>query len=369
MTLKDKIFPVFLTLLLLNVATLQAQHVTGTVRDAKTGETIPLVHVVYEGYNEGVASDLDGNYTIARHEGLMLTFSVVGYETKTVKVDNSKRLDVKLTPSTTELQSVTVSARRLRYSRRDNPAVEMMRKVIAAKKQTDLSNKDFYQYDKYQKMTLAVNDITTAVLDSPKFKRKEWLINQIEPCPYNGKLILPVSVEETVSQKLYRKQPHDEKTLIKGQRQTGINDLIETGDILNTMMQEVFQDVNIYDDQIRLLQYPFTSPIGKDAIDFYRFYIIDTLKVDQDPCFHLSFLPNNQQDFGFRGDLYVMADSSYQVKRCEMTIPARSDVNFVENMQIVQEFVKLEDGSWVLSVDDMCSPSSYRSLPSYATPD
>ena len=160
-------------------------------------------------------------------------------------------------------------------------------------------------------------------------------------------------MDETVSQKIYRKKPHDEKIIIKGINTQGINDLFQTGDILNTIMKDVFTDVNIYDDQIRMLQYPFTSPIGKDAIGFYRYYIEDTLMVDKDLCYHLHFLPNNQQDFGFRGDLYILADSSWQVKRCEMTIPKKSDVNFVENMQVVQEFTQLPDGDWVLSVDDM----------------
>ena len=118
-------------------------------------------------------------------------------------------------------------------------------------------------------------------------------------------------------------------------------------------MHDIFTDVNIYDDQIRLLQYPFTSPIGDDAIAFYRYYIEDTIYVDHDLCFHLTFLPHNQQDFGFRGQLYILADSSYQVKRCEMTIPKRSDVNFVENMKVTQEFQRLPNGEWVLSVDDM----------------
>lgn len=119
------------------------------------------------------------------------------------------------------------------------------------------------------------------------------------------------------------------------------------------MLKDVFTDVNIYDDQIRLLQYPFTSPIGKGAIGFYRFYIEDTVKVDRDSCIHLQFLPNNQQDFGFRGDIYILKDSSYQVKRCQLTIPRRSDVNFVENLRVDQEFTQLPNGEWVLSVDDM----------------
>ena len=330
-------------------------QITGQIFDAQSGEPIPFASAQYKGHNVGVASDIDGHYTIARHNGWTITFSAVGYVSQTVLVNAGIKgaYNVKLKPDNTLLKEVTVKAKRGRYSRKNNPAVEMMKKVVAAKKKTDLDNRDFYQYNKYQKITLALNDFKPEVLDSPKYKKKQWLIDQIEHCPYNNKLILPVSVDETVSQKVYRKKPHDEKTIIKGMNSSGINDLIQTGDILNTVIKDVFTDVNIYDDQIRLLQYPFTSPIGKDAVAFYRYYIQDTIMVQGDKCFHLHFLPNNQQDFGFRGDLYILADSSWQVKRCEMTIPKKSDVNFVENMQVVQEFTKLPDGDWVLSVDDM----------------
>ena len=138
-----------------------------------------------------------------------------------------------------------------------------------------------------------------------------------------------------------------------GQSSSGVNDLIETGDILNNVLKDVFTDVDLYDDQIRLLQYPFTSPIGKDAISFYRFYIVDTVYVDRDKCFHLQFLPNNQQDFGFRGEIWILADSTMHVKRCNLTLPKKSDVNFVDNLQIIQEYTRLPEGDWALTTDDM----------------
>jgi hypothetical protein len=354
--MKKSIKTRLLITVLLTVAVLQAgaQQLSGTITDAETGEAVPYASVIYKGHQVAVASDLNGHYTIARHPGWTLTFSAVGYQTRTIAVTaDMSRLDIQLKDDTKSLREVTVKSKRNRYSRKNNPAVELMRKVVAAKKRTDLSQRDFYQYNKYQKLTLAANEITPQMLENPKFKKKQWLVNQIETCPWNNKLILPVSVDETVTQHVYRRQPHDEKTIIKGQSSTGIGDLMQTGDILNTFMKEIFTDVNIYDDQIRLLQYPFTSPIGKDAIAFYRYYIEDTVYVDRDKCFHLNFLPNNQQDFGFRGDLYILADSSYQVKRCELTIPKKSDVNFVENMKIIQEFTQLPDGTWTLSVDDM----------------
>jgi len=254
---------------------------------------------------------------------------------------------------TQRLRNVDVKASRSRYSRKNNPAVELMRKVIAAKHRTDLSNRDFYQYNKYQKLTLAVNEITPQRMQEPLFRDKPWLLKQVEFCPYNNRLVLPVSVEETVQKQLYRREPRDERTIIMGVNTSGVNDLLQTGDILNAVLNDIFTDVNIYDDRIRLLQYPFTSPIGKDAITFYRYYIEDTVLVHRDLCYHLTFLPNNQQDFGFRGELYVLADSSYQVRRCTMTIPPGSDVNFVTGMKLTQEFSRLSDGSWVLTADDM----------------
>ena len=125
------------------------------------------------------------------------------------------------------------------------------------------------------------------------------------------------------------------------------------GNILDASMKDIFTDVDIYDDQIRLLQFPFTSPIGKDAIDFYRFYITDTCYIDKDKCIGLSFVPNNQQDFGFRGDIWVLCDSTLHVRKVSLTIPKKSDVNFVENMKIEQEYIKLPNGQWVLDTDNM----------------
>jgi hypothetical protein len=340
----------------LSLLTASAQQLLeGSILDTQTGEPIPFASVQYKGHNLGVVSDIDGHFRIARHNGWTLTFSAVGYVSSVLMVNNhvKERHTVKLKPENLLLKEVTVNAQRGRYRRKNNPAVEMMRKVIAAKKKTDLENHDFYQYHRYQKMTFAMNEITQEMMEDPVYSKKQWLVDQVETCPYNDKMILPVSVEETVSQKIYRKAPHDEKVIIKGTRTTGVNNLIQTGDLMNEVLKEVFTDIDIYDDQIRLLQYSFTSPIGKDAIGFYRYYIEDTLFVDNDWCFHLHFLPNNQQDFGFRGDLYILADSSWQVKRCEMTVPKKSDVNFVQNMQVTQAFTRLPNGEWVLSVDDM----------------
>ena len=346
---------IFVLLVLLAASFSAMAQIRGVVIDAQTGDTILYPSATYKGHQIAVSGDARGQFTIDRHDGWLLTISAVGYQSKeyAIKEGSTAFLNVKLKPDTRTLKGVVVKSRRNRYSRKDNPAVELMRRVIAAKKKTDLNNHDFYQYNKYQKITVAVNDIHPSDLDSGFFAKKQWLIDQIETSPYNHKLILPLSVDETVTQHLYRKDPKSEKDIIMGQQSTGINQFLETGDIINTMLKDVFTDVDLYDNQVRLLQHPFTSPIGKDAISFYRYYIEDTVYVDQNLCYHLQFLPNNQQDFGFRGDLYILADSTLHLKKCVLSIPKRSDVNFIDDLTLTQEYTKLPNGEWVLSVDDM----------------
>lgn len=346
-----------------------AQNISGRIVDASTGDSIPYASAIYKGHNVMVSSDAGGCFNIARHNGWYLTFSAVGYKPKKIFIKNNLVgfLIIELEPSEANtLEGVTVRSKRNKYSRKNNPAVELMKRVIEAKKRTDLNNHDFYQFNKYQKITLAFNDIKPSELESDFFQKKKWMLNHVEPSPYTGKLILPISVDETVTKRVYRKSPRSEKDIIIGQSTTGISELIETGDILNSVLKDIFTDVDIYDDQVRLLQHPFTSPIGKNAIGFYRFYIEDTVYVANDLCYHLQFLPNNQQDFGFRGELYIIADSTLHVKRCNLTIPIQSDVNFVDNLQIMQEYTKLPNGEWALSVDDMFVELSLTSFLSKA---
>ena len=342
-------------LLLVCCLPIKAQQLTGFVFDEETGDSIPYASVLYKGHQIAVVSGTDGRFTIARHQGWTLTFSAVGYKPETITVDENTEtpLFVYLTPTRQQLAGVTIKSKRGRYSRKNNPAVELMKKVIEAKKLSDLSNHDYYSYDRYEKLTLAANDLTQERLEKKPFSSTPWLLEQVETCQYNGKKILPISVDETVSEIIYRKNPQDKKVIIRGERSSGINDLFQTGDMLNVVMKDVFTDVDLYDNQIRLLRKPFTSPIGKDAISFYRYYIEDTLTIENDTCIHLHFMANNLMDIGFRGDLYILKDSSYHVRRCELTLPRQSSVNFVKNLRIEQDFNQLENGEWVLTRDDM----------------
>ncbi len=356
--MKTKYIKSFLLFLLLGCCiSVSDQNIQGVVTDSLTNDPIPYLSVFYEGKGVGSITDNDGHYKVETRKGWnKLTFSAVGYVTKVVNIipGVTKNLNVRMRPDDIMLDEVVVKPKREKYSRKNNPAVELMKKVIAHKNNNKLSENDYYQYNKYQKITMSLNDVTPEMLEKGMYKKMPFLKDQIELCEETNKFILPISVDETASQKIYRKHPKSEKTIIKGMSSTGVNELFATGDMLSTVLKDVFTDVNIYDNDIRLLQYPFISPISSsDAISFYKFYIMDTTFVDKDKCFHLTFVPNNSQDFGFTGHLYVLADSSYTVKKCTMNLPKKSGVNFVDNMDIIQEFEQLPNGEWVLKTDDM----------------
>ena len=346
---------VVLFLLLAVVLPLHAQQITGVITDAETGEHIGFTSVVYENHKVSAIANSLGAYSISRHDGWNLTFSAVGYQSHVVRINGStkSKLDISLKPDKRQLAEVTVKAKSNRYSRKDNPAVELMRRVVAAKKENSLETNDYYQYNKYEKITLALNDLQPEHLQEKPFSTHPWLLDQVEANTYTGKLVLPISVDETVSMKVYRREPRAEKTIVQGQTAKGVNDLFQTGDIINTVLKDVFTDVDLYEDHIRLLQYPFVSPISSEGINFYRYYIEDTLAVGRDSCIHLHFLPNNQHDMGFRGDLYILKDSTLHVRRCQLTVPKQSTVNFVDQLQVLQEYEQLEDGQWVLTKNDM----------------
>ena len=277
-------------------ANAQQPQISGAVIDDETGDSISFASIVYKGHNVSAVADVWGKYAIDRHEGWNITVSALGYKTRIIAVNGRTRrhLNISLKPDTKQLEGVTIKSSRNRYSRKENPAVELMKRVVAAKKKTDLGNNDFYRYNKYERLTVAVNDLTPDQLERPPFSTKPWLLDQVEVSNYTNKLVLPVSVDETVSQKFYRRSPHDEKTVIQGQTSTGINDYFQTGDIINTVVKDVFTNVDLYQDDIRILQRPFTSPMSEAGIGFYRFYIEDTLAIGMDSCIHLTFLPNRK---------------------------------------------------------------------------
>ena len=320
----------------------------GQVLDAATGEPIPFAAVKYVGTSEGRSSDIDGNFVLPILDKYdKLEISSLGYKTVAVTVPRGRQeirgQIIKLYSDEILLGEVVVKKAKIKYSRKNNPAVDLMRKVIANKKLSDIKEKDFYHFEKYEKKTFSYNDIKGT---------KDTLLSEI--CPETGKLIIPIMVDEISSEENYRKDPKTVKTTILAKRSDGFQSMLSSGDMLTTYVKDIFTDVDIYKDNIRLLQHPFISPIStSEAIGFYHYYIQDTLMVGDERCIDVAFLPNNTQDFGFAGHLYITDDNLNQVKRAIINVPTNTGVNFVDNLMVIQDFMTLPTGERVIKVDNM----------------
>lgn len=332
-------------------------QITGKVTDAETGETLPYVRVAYPAKQIAHTTDISGRYSIQRIEGAELSFSLVGYRTQKfqIKSNSSNKLNVVLEPVSSEISEVVVKGKGVKYKKKNNPAVELMERIIAANKRNNLKSNPYYEYYRYQKLICARNNVDSALVDSLKrVGAKEWMTDQVEHCPLNDRLILPMQTNESVIRTIYRQDHDDERNITLGENKNGVmSQMSVLGEYYNAAVEECFVDVDVYDEQIKLLQQGFLSPIAKTATSFYHYYINDTVMVGNDRCYDLYFAPANHQDVGFSGHIYALADSSLHLRRLELSLPKGSSVNFVKNMVLNQEFVKLPDGQWVLDSDDM----------------
>ena len=333
-------------------------QIKGKVVDAETGEPVPYANVYYQKQKTiGTNTSLNGRYTLQSPPASdTIVFSFVGYKTHKLYVERGARktINVTLEDLGKELDEVLVKPKKQRYRRKNNPAVELMEKVIAAKENHDLKQNEFYRYDKYQRITFGFNNITQEFVDSGFLRHYPTLVKQVEFCPQTQTRILPMTYNETASEHIFRKNPETSRDFIRGTHSEGITDLLRTGEIGTMMLQRFFTDVNIYDNSINLLERYFTSPLSSTtAISFYQYFIMDTVMIDNDSCIELSYVPQNPQDFGFSGRLWIINDGTYRVKRCLIHLPVRSSVNFISNLTIEQDFATLSNGQRILVKDNM----------------
>ena len=261
---KYLLFSITVVLLSAQNGRLMAQTVSGTVVDAKSGAPLPYVNVYYEGKGVGAATDTDGKFSVPYRKGWnKLTVSSVGFTKIEIPISGPiDNLKVRLEMNSQAIKGVSVKGKKKKYDRKNNPAVELMRKVIAAKKHSDLKQHDYFSYQKYEKITFAFNEFTEKVFEDGKFKKMPFLKERVETCPETGKLILPISVDENFSKRIFKKDGNVDKTIIEGRKSTGLNEFFNTGDIVTTMIEDVFTDVDIYDNNIHVLQRDFVSPMS-----------------------------------------------------------------------------------------------------------
>jgi len=351
---------IVLMMLLLSPVVAAAQlvettSVQGRVRDAETNEPIPFVQIVFEGTTIGTETDMDGKFSISNTQGLTkLQFRMMGYEAQTFKAvqgKTKKRVTVKMVPRGKTLQAVEITAKKgnSKYSRKHNPAVELVKKVIAHKEENRLEHVDQYHRQVYERLSMSLDDFNPDFEGKRIWRKLNFLEKYIDETEFDATPILCVSMREALAEESYRKDPSLKRRLVKGKRMEGLDEVMED-EGMDANIQAMFTPVDIYDGDIELMLNHFTSPLSPVlAVTFYKYYITDTTFVDGQKCVELSFVPANQQSYGFTGRMYVSLDpdSTFALTKYVMTVSPHVNLNFVRDLSIVQTFHRDSAGHYL----------------------
>lgn len=344
--------------LLFSSITLFAQGVTkvsGNVYDKQTGEPLPFVNIFFENTSVGTTTDLDGYFEIdSRFVSENLCASFLSYKDQCQHIEieeKNRKLVFQLESTSIQIEDVLIVATKTKYKKKGNPAVELMRKVIDNKKFNRLEGQDFYSFDQYEKIELDLNNITAEFKQKKLFNKFDILWQYLDTSDVNGRVFLPIYLREINSKVYYRKSPESRKEYREAIKMTRFDESLDD-ESLTDALDLLYQEVDIYDNVIHLLDNNFISPISPLALNFYRFYILDTTYVNGVNSIRLGFIPRNKANFGFTGDLFVSNDSTHYVVRADFGIIGNINLNFVRDLRVVQDFTPYDD-AYILTNDEI----------------
>ncbi len=331
----------------------QERSAGGVVIDASTKKPMEYIAVYFKNTASGCVTNYDGEFFVKDLSGAdTLVVEAIGYEKKLIKLKQKDNYNMKvlLKPENIQLTGAVVKPKRERYKKKDNPAIELIRNVIAHKDSNRIESRNHYKCDLYEKLTLSLDDYNP---DFEKKKKLNYLKEYIDTSEITGKPILTVSIRENIADYYYRKSPEETKTIRKAQRHTGLDKEFDHNGGLTTSLELLFTGVDIFDDEIAFLMNRFVSPISSTlAVAYYKYYIMGTVTIDGVSCTDLAFVPYNSQSFGFTGRLYITNDGNFSIKKVQLNFPSSSNINWIDKLRIDQEFQMTDEGDWALKKED-----------------
>lgn len=322
--------------------------VQGQIIDSLTTLPIDFVNIAEKGTTNGTITDTEGRFSMLVRPGSTITISCLGYIPTTIIAGSRKQnLTIKLVPSDIQLSEVVVKPKRERYRRKDNPAVTLIRNVIAHKDDHAPKDKDFFKQSRYDNITYSLNNFSEFHVRQWK-KQFKFIEQFIDTAVVSGSPVLPITTDERIETHYYNKSKNSSRIVTEAEKHAGLDDMMPE-DVVAMLKNEVFPEVDIQDDNIYLYRKKFVSPTSSFGPTFYKYYILDTLKLDDgNKYIDLGFAPAMPQSFGFVGHLYVSLDSTYWVKRAELNIPPDINLNFVRNLHVEFENGRLPDSTRVV---------------------
>jgi len=318
---------------------------------------MPAVTVSFDGTTIGTSTDNNGSYTLKTSgPAAKIKVSFIGYKTlvKDIVAGQTQVVNIAISEDDRLLKEVDIRAgRKVRYKNKNNPAVELIRQVIAHKNQNRVENYEFAEYHQYEKMIFALSNLTDKYKDKRIFKNYQFLFQKQDSTEIGGKNTLPIYLEEKLSHTFFRKNPFARKQFIEADKQVKYDANFVDNQGLSTYFNRMYQDINLYDNNVSMLGNQLLSPIADGAPTFYKFYITDTLRDVTPNLIELSFTPRTNTDLLFEGKIYITLDGNYAVEKALLSVNKNINLNFVRQMQAILAFEKATDGRYHLSQSDL----------------
>ncbi len=338
------------------IASGQGLIVTGTVKDSSTGTAISNVSVYFRN-SHGVRSDSAGAYYLQSDNRVTwIEFSIVGYKKVRIPIRQDTGtlvFDVLMHPLYNELGGVVITRKnKARYTNKNNPAVELIRNVIDHKSENRMEGFSTSSYEKYEKLQVSLSNLSEKLKKNRLTKKFGFVFDNADTTKIEGKAIQPVYMEETISKNFYQKKPERNKTIITAQKKVDYGEFIDSRGV-SAYLNRLYEDVDIYSNNLSLLTNQFLSPVADMAPTFYMYFIKDTVQLDGDTLIRMYFSPRNPNDLLLRGTLYITLNGKYAIQRVNILVSKYANINFVRELKINQNFEKGDNGRYHVSKSDM----------------
>lgn len=347
----------FLFLILsLFVALVSAQSKVGGLVIDEQGETVAFANVIFKNSTEGTITNDNGRFYMesdTTYETLVISF--IGYEDKEITLSQKVNYDMKIimVESTEQLDEVVLIAGK--QSKKNNPAVDILRKIWAKKRVNGLRKFDQYAFDKYEKVEFDLNTIDSTLMKKKIFKGLEFVFQDLDTSRITGKTYLPIFLNETFSKVHGDNILKEEKENILGNKNSGF----DNNQAIIAFVADLYQEYDIYDNYLKFFDKSFTSPLSRTGIDTYNYALRDSAYVDNKWCYNIVYYPRRKNELTFKGDFWVN-DSTYAIKNINLEVTKSANINWVKEIYIEQDFDVVNDSVFLLKRDYMLSDFSFQ---------
>lgn len=323
--------------------------VSGIVVD-KADQPIPFANVVFKGSNTGIVTNEDGRFYIESPKNYTtLIISSAGFSEKEITLEKLVNYNFKIQLSEAEsLKEVVVFTGKT--SKKNNPALDILRKIWERKRKNGLYMFDQYQMEKYEKVEFDMNSIDSAFMKNKIFKGMEFIFDQVDTSRVTGKTYLPIFINEAISDVYGDNKIKKVKNIVKANKTSGF----DGNQQILAFVKDLYSDYNIYDNHLTFFDKSFTSPLSKTGIDVYNYILKDSAYIDKKWCYNIVFYPRRKNELTFKGDFWVN-DTTFAIKKINMAVTKSANINWVKDIYIEQEFETMNDSVFLLTRDYLMS--------------